>query len=290
MSYTKPSERADCKKFLENPVGALVTTSQLFSGMEAANVIWVRDLARFPLQRSNTLRAMHKLCIIDTSSNNDRTPDAGCFKVDGTFAMCHKPCVGNLFCCKSCDNSLLCHSCATVCHQSCRNGKGDGNLVEAKYRTILHTWFLQYNPCYCKNTTCCGLERSKSGLEWSAFATMIVIVIACVVATAIASAFVCGNDNSLLIVATVLAILLIYYLFVFCLFLCHKLKHPASRPTRTLLWRVLETVYYLAVASVLLVPVVSLIVVLCTSMMGFITLSPESSISTYPNLIRGHSR
>ena len=142
VTYTKPTERTSCKKFLENPKGALVTTSHLFSGMEAANVIWVRVPAKAALQNSSRLRAIHKLCIIDTASNFDkmRREVITGFKADGTFAKCHKPWIGNLFWCKSCNCQpiLLCHQCADVCHQSCER-------EEAKFRTLLH-WILQYNP------------------------------------------------------------------------------------------------------------------------------------------------
>ena len=82
MTYTLPKDFKDCENFLKNPVGALITTPQLFSGMEAANVIWVKEGVTFALQRSNKLRAIHKLCVIDTNS----TSVLAGFKVDGTFA------------------------------------------------------------------------------------------------------------------------------------------------------------------------------------------------------------
>ena len=70
VTYSQPKELTRCKKFLENPDdGALITTPQLFSGMEAANVIWVRDPNKKKLDRSSTLRAIHKLCIIDPEPN-----------------------------------------------------------------------------------------------------------------------------------------------------------------------------------------------------------------------------
>ena len=90
VTYTKPAERTSCKKFLENPKGALVTTSHLFSGMEAANVICVRVKANTVLQRSNRLRAIHRLCLI--SSTFDTKFDEvrqGTWMYKHTFEKCH---------------------------------------------------------------------------------------------------------------------------------------------------------------------------------------------------------
>ena len=150
VTYTLPKDFKDCENFLKNPVGALITTPQLFSGMEAANVIWVKDPGKNKLPQSNTLRAIHKLCIIDTGSSFGRMTDANGFKVDGTFAKCHKPWNGNLFWCKSCNSKPICHHCACIeCHQSC-----DKEI--AVFRTFLH-WILNYNPCSCKSSGCCHL-------------------------------------------------------------------------------------------------------------------------------------
>ncbi len=96
MTYTQPKDFTDCENFLKNPDGALITTPQLFSGMEAANVIWVR-IGYNALQQSNILRAIHKLGIIDTGSNFGRSTAGAGFKVDGTFAKCHKTWDGLLF-------------------------------------------------------------------------------------------------------------------------------------------------------------------------------------------------
>ena len=159
VTYTKPKERTSCKKFLENPVGALITTSQLFSGMEAANIIWVRDPNKDALQRSSQLRAIHKLCVIDTESNFARMMEVSTgVKADGTFAKCHKTWLGELFWCKSCNSQpiLLCRHCAAVCHQSCERG-------EADFKTFLH-WILQYNPCSCKTSGCCKLKPPTRSL------------------------------------------------------------------------------------------------------------------------------
>ena len=106
-----------------------------------------------PLQRSNRLRAIHKLCIIDTVSNFDTVTDASGFKADGTFAKCHKIWKGRLFWCKSCNSNsiLLCGHCAVVCHQSC-------DKEEAAFRTILHR-ILHYIPCSCRSLGYCQLTR-----------------------------------------------------------------------------------------------------------------------------------
>jgi len=146
VTYTKPEERTDCEKFLKNPVGALVTTAELFSGMEAANVIWVRDSTKTVLHRSNQLRAIHKLCFIDAESNfsGRRAEVTTGFKVDATFAKCHKTWLGRLYWCKSkscnAQPTLLCQHCAEVCHQSCER-----KFAVAEFRSKLHS-ILHYNP------------------------------------------------------------------------------------------------------------------------------------------------
>ena len=138
--------------------------SQLFSGMEAANVIWVKDgYKNNASHRSNLLRAIHK---IDTDSNFSPSTAAAGYKVDGTFAKCHKPWVGGLFWCKSCKSQpiLLCGHCAYVCHQSCET-------EEAWFRTILHR-MLHYNPCSCKSSGCCQLTRPTRMFLWRALETI----------------------------------------------------------------------------------------------------------------------
>ena len=167
VTYSKPEERTDCKKFLQNPVGALVTTYEIFSGMEAANVIWVRvclggDNRSYILHRSCQLRAIHKLCFIEAESTEDGAGRGAHgkfgtgFKVDGTFVKCHKFWKGKLYWCttKSCNLQpiLLCKNCANVCHQSCER-------EWAVFRSFSHL-ILQYNPCSCKTSGCCKLERS----------------------------------------------------------------------------------------------------------------------------------
>ena len=159
VTYTKYGETKNCKNFLKNPAGVFITTPQLFSGMEAANIIWVRVSHKSLLQRSNTMRAIHKLCVIDT--NNDKTMDFTGFKVDGIFAKCHKPWIGSLYWCKSCKSrpTLLCRHCALVCHpQSCRREC-------AVFRFYLHS-ILQYNPCSCETTGRCKLKKSTLSPTW----------------------------------------------------------------------------------------------------------------------------
>ena len=85
--------------------------------------------------------------------------------MDGTFAKCHKPWNGNLFWCKSCNSKPICHHCACIgCHQSC-----DKEL--AVFRTFLH-WILNYNPCSCKSSGCCQLNRPTKMLLWRALETI----------------------------------------------------------------------------------------------------------------------
>ena len=85
--------------------------------------------------------------------------------MDGTFAKCHKPWNGNLFWCKSCNSKPICHHCACIeCHQSC-----DKEI--AVFRTFLH-WILNYNPCSCKSSGCCQLNRPTKMLLWRALETI----------------------------------------------------------------------------------------------------------------------
>ena len=115
VTYSQPKELTKCKKFLENPDdGALITAPQLFSGTEAANVIWVRDPSKNTLERSSTLRAIHKLCIIDPEPNLN--VGLGII-VDVKVNKCHKGWSTALFWCKS-KQTVLCHFCAAVCHPS----------------------------------------------------------------------------------------------------------------------------------------------------------------------------
>ena len=160
VTYTKPKEISACKKFLENPVGVLVTTPEIFSGMEAGSVLWVRVAGKFSFQRSNALRDIHKFCVIETGSNSVRRKVFTGFKADGTFAKCHKPWFGDLYWCKSCNSQpiLLCPHCANVCHQSCER-------EVAKLRTFLHS-IIQFNPCSCKTSGDCKLKPPRRIPLW----------------------------------------------------------------------------------------------------------------------------
>merc|ERR1712061_338943 len=70
VTYNNPDDAQNCKTFLKNQVGVLITTPDLFSGMEAANVIWVTSEIASQSTRSNELRAIEKLCVIDTGSRS----------------------------------------------------------------------------------------------------------------------------------------------------------------------------------------------------------------------------
>ena len=158
VTYNNPDDAQNCKTFLENQVGVLITTPDLFSGMEAANVIWVTSEIASQLTRSNKLRAIKKLCVIDTGSNNtilDPKIEHG-FKVDGIFARCHWSTGKTLFKCKSHQPIVLCHSCAAVCQQS--------SEVEflTVFRNILYSvigMLFPYNPCSCPASGQCQLKR-----------------------------------------------------------------------------------------------------------------------------------
>lgn len=174
VTYTNPEERTACKTFLENPVGALVTTPQLFSGMEAAAVIWVKYQTKIGLERSSQLRAIHKLSIIDTGSSIDGSNRIGTgVNADGTFAKCHMALNGALYRCKSCKAQpiLLCRHCVLVCHQSCER-------EFAELRSILHLFLPLYNPCSCKSSGPCQLKHPpRTGMPlWIASAAFFAIV------------------------------------------------------------------------------------------------------------------
>lgn len=172
VTYTKPTEGRDCGNFLRHPVGALITSSQLFSGMEAANVIWVKDPRKVGLHRSSRLRAIHKLCLIDTNSNYNWSTATTGLEADGTFAKCHRPWFGRLYRCKTCNaQPILCQHCAYVCHQTCE-------IDQAEFRSILHA-FLQYNPYSCKSSRICKLNKPTRRLLHCALETIIATVIAC---------------------------------------------------------------------------------------------------------------
>ena len=120
VAYNNPDDAQNCKTFFENQIGALITTPDLFSGMEAANVIWVTSGKASQLTRSNNLRAIEKLCVIDSSAIGsilDPTIENG-FKVDGKFARCHWSFEERLFKSSSHQPIVLCHTCAADCHQS----------------------------------------------------------------------------------------------------------------------------------------------------------------------------
>ena len=69
VTYVTPDNSQDCKTFLQNPEGALITTPALFSGMEAINVILVMFKEDKRLVRSSTLRAIQQLCVVSIDSS-----------------------------------------------------------------------------------------------------------------------------------------------------------------------------------------------------------------------------
>ena len=142
VNYNDPGDAQNCKTFFGNQVGVLITTRGLFSGMEAANVIWVTSGKASYLVRSNKLRTIKKLCVV----NNSAIDNWNGFKVDGKFARCHGSYEESLFQCWSQRQIVLAHSCAAVCHQSCK--------VEflTRCRNILYFFICMlfpYYPCFC---------------------------------------------------------------------------------------------------------------------------------------------
>ena len=182
VTYNDPDDVQNCKTFFENQVGVLVTTPDLFSGMEAANVIWVTSEIASLLTRSNKLRAIEKLCVIDSGAIDsilDPTIENG-FKVDGKFARCHWSFGKSLFKCSSHQLIVLCHSCATICQQS--------SEVESftPFRNILYfiIWMpFSYNPCSCPASGQCQLERTSlmSRISLSRICVVVTLVVFVVV-------------------------------------------------------------------------------------------------------------
>ena len=112
------------------------------------------------LTRSNKLRAIKKLCVINNSANDsvlDPKIEHG-FKEDGKFARCHWSWGKTLFKCSGHQPIVLCHSCAAVCQQS--------SQVESytDFRNILYHligFFFPYDPCSCPASGQCQLEKTS---------------------------------------------------------------------------------------------------------------------------------
>ena len=146
-TYFFSEDQPSCEAFLQNPSGVLVTSGRLFSGMEAATIIWVTGSNR-EMDRSNKLRAIARLCIIDTDVRD--TADIAGMKRERQFAKCQLPWLANVKQCKTCSgNPILCPHCATVCHQDCQK--------EWHKTKFLIRLVFPYNLCTCKAQGKCQL-------------------------------------------------------------------------------------------------------------------------------------
>lgn len=146
-SYFFEEDQTKCETFLENPSGVLITSGRLFSGMEAATVIWVTGSNR-EMDRSNKLRAVERLCIIDTDTRD--TADVAGMKREKQFAKCQLPWPARVMSCKSCaGHPVLCPHCATVCHQDCQK---EWNVSKFLLRLIFPK-----NVCTCKVSGKCKI-------------------------------------------------------------------------------------------------------------------------------------
>ena len=146
-TYFFTEDRTSCEAFLKNPSGVLVTNGRLFSGMEAATVIWVTGSNR-EMDRSNKLRAIERLCIIDTDVRD--TADIAEMKREKRFMKCQLPWLARVMWCKSCGGDpILCPHCATVCHQDCQK---EWHVTKFLIRLVL-----PYNSCSCRASGKCQL-------------------------------------------------------------------------------------------------------------------------------------
>ena len=178
VTYVTPDNSQDCKTFLQNPEGALITTPALFSGMEAINVILVMCKEDKRLVRSSTLRAIQQLCVvsIDSCLNPSRTGD---FEIDNKFSICEFSLGETIHKCNNHPSAILCHTCAIVCHQTCEVKKHWLRFI----LVFIFAGFPPFNHCSCSTLGRCLLESrssvSKASLFWIAveIVTLAVFVI-----------------------------------------------------------------------------------------------------------------
>ena len=136
ITYYKPEGRDKCKEFLRNPKGALVTSGLLYSGMEAAPVIWVRGASPLFI-KSNTRRVIDKICIICTDLRQIGSAWGYNLRMDSAFAQCSLPWSSILSTklISQWKGRSVCNSCREVCHVSAGNGPG---LEWDWVQTVLH--------------------------------------------------------------------------------------------------------------------------------------------------------
>ena len=167
VTYVTRDNSQDCKTFLQNPEGALITTPALFSGMEAINVILVMCKEGKRLVRSSTLRAIQQLCVvsIDSCLNPSRTGD---FEIDNKFSICEFSLGETIHKCNNHPSAILCHTCAIVCHQTCEVEKHWLRFI----LVFIFAGFPPFNHCSCSTLGRCLLESrssvSKASLFWIA--------------------------------------------------------------------------------------------------------------------------
>ena len=145
-TYLEAGDEAQCKSFLRDPVGALVTNGLLFSGMEAATIIWVKGFNPAD-RRSNILRAIDKLCII--SRDLGQCKSMWGFQKDSTFAQCCLPWPSILIKCSCPGQPIICNTCSIVCHPHKREWTWSPTVVSL-FRPF-------NNPCMCKASGVCKL-------------------------------------------------------------------------------------------------------------------------------------
>ena len=212
-TYKDPDDTQNCETFLQHQAGVLVTTADLFSGMEAANVIWVTCGEASYLARSNKLRAIKKLCVIDTGSKNSILDPkiANGFKVDGKFARCQWSFAKSLYQCSSHQSIVLCHSCAAVCQQS----------YEVEFLTHFKN-FLYFligmlfpsNPCSCPASGQCQLERTSLMNRISL--SRIYVVVSLAVFVKVWSATTSPDISYFVLVCLEVLVILIFSIFMLC--------------------------------------------------------------------------
>ena len=158
-----PSNLNACTAFLSRPRGALITSGELFSGMEAVSVVVItrREGGRRVMERSDMLRAIERLVIIDTDTI-DLTVSRGTV-LDSRFTSCHLHWAAKVYRCTSCPSTpFICPHCRMVCHQHCQT---DDCILP--FYTFYHSTILNLNirlpvtSCSCHTSNKCKFRRAN---------------------------------------------------------------------------------------------------------------------------------
>ena len=156
FTYLTPGQLTACTAFLSGPRGALVTSGAIFSGMESVSVVMIRRRGRRSgqMERSDSLRAIERLVIIDTDPRD--TPISSGTVVDSRFASCHLVWGARVYRCTSCPSTpLICPHCDAVCHQDCQK--------EYFYSRSMLQAFLPVTSCSYHTSSKCKLSP-QSGI------------------------------------------------------------------------------------------------------------------------------